>query len=207
MSMWQVVDSLDTPALPWAIRQATVVSVEAAGTCTVAVGGTTVAGVAYQRPPRPGGSCWLFSDGDDVWVLAGLGGQTAGPYARMVSTSGLPGSAAWYTLPNDSETDEWGALSAAGVFTAPAPGRYLFVLQADFGSNAVGVRSVRLLMNGGTVAARVMTTAVNGVQTVDNISYLGGMSQGDTMEPQVYQTSGGSLATTGAMSAIWLDNL
>ena len=92
MNLLPLAESLDTPGNPLRQRQVTGVSVEDDQTCTIDAAGTQISGVKYTVPPRPGGSCWVTTDGSDLMVTHTLVGQSVHPAAagkRVASQSML----------------------------------------------------------------------------------------------------------------------
>ena len=95
-------------------------------------------------------------------------------------------------------------------FTIATAGRYRFIGQIDFASNASGYRIARLTKNGsGTAIANNYAISVGaaamGVQVVDEIL----CAAGDYIELQGWQNSGGNLAlVAGAggtfLHAVWV---
>lgn len=115
----------------------------------------------------------------------------------------LPVSSTNYPITGMSQTytNRAGAWNAAtGRFTAPYPGNYQFNQTACFAQNVTGVRQLFYRINGGSTAVGSVRTlqALTGfptpIQNVHNI-YL---SQNDTIDPMVMQTSGGALSLIAA---------
>lgn len=105
--------------LQW--RQATVVSIEAGDTCTVTLAGTTISGVRYMTPPRPGGSVWCMVQGGNVQVVGGFANQTDHPTFIGTGSATSLVSGVWTTLLWTYQQDTWG-MDSVGEVALPADG-------------------------------------------------------------------------------------
>ena len=200
---WSTIrDAVSPPAVEMQLRQAMVVSVEAGATCTITLAGATVAGVKYVTPPRPGTACWVTWQGGAPLVTGSVADTYSTPVAVGINNStvslanntwtDMPNGAGWGTWNNNA----WGMLDAAGVFTAPCDGWWLFTASAQFASNATGFRGVRIVTGGGTVVSWTQVQAITtGVGTAVACSGGVGLAKGSAMSSQIIQNSGAALNT------------
>lgn len=80
------------------------------------------------------------------------------------------------------------------VVTIPTPGWYAIVGQVVFDANSTGIRAITVVRDGATVVGEATAVAMTApTTTVLNVSALQYLDQGQTIELQVYQNSGGAL--------------
>lgn len=206
---WSMIrDSISPAANQMQLRQAAVISVEAGGTCTVSLAGTTVPGVVYWQPPCPGAACWVLWQGGGPMVV---GASTAVPmFSGIANPATALANATWTAIPNGggwatADDDPWGMVSAAGTFTAPCDGMWQLNASAAFAANATGLRGLRLLQGGTTTLAWAQVAPINGTQTALSCATIRRLSKGNTVEAEMHQTSGAALNTGHmAFSAAWV---
>lgn len=199
MGFSRLVDTLANGANEMQMRQATVISVEAGCTCTLDVAGTTVTGVRYISPPRPGTSCWVAWQGGAPMVIGSIADTHSIP-ASAIQVNGTTSAAnsTWAAIPNGGtltwDNDAWSMIAADGTFTAPCDGMWQFNASASFVSNATGIRGLRIL-SGATTFAWAQVAPISGTQTAISCSAIAGLGKGATVVAQINQTSGAALNT------------
>lgn len=78
-------------------------------------------------------------------------------------------------------------------FTAPQAGVYVFFFQADFITNATGIRATRFFKNNATILSQTTATPNASANIIMQCSWLNYLIIGDYIEGQVLQSSGGNL--------------
>lgn len=197
---WSILrDSVSPPANQMQLRQAAVVSVEAGGTCTVSLAGTTVPGVVYWQPPCPGAACWVSWQGGGPMVVGAAASATVPSFAGIQNGTVSLANSTWTAIPNGAgwatEKDPWGMVDAAGTFTAPCDGMWQINASASFASNSTGLRGVRLLSGGSTTLAWTQVAPIAGTQTAIACAGLVWLAKGEQVVAQINQTSGAALST------------
>lgn len=190
----------------WQLRQGEVVSVQSDYTVTVKMAGaeTEVTGVRYMgQPPAPSTGVWLWSNGTDLFangMLAASGRSLAPRVYRTTNASVANATATPITWQAD-DADGYGFWSSGSAVTVNVPGRYVAVGQADFASNATGVRSASIVVNGAVVGAQ-RVAAYSGVAhlNVSSVPFTVGASS--TVALWVEQNSTGTLdvVASGSLS-------
>jgi hypothetical protein len=94
--------------------------------------------------------------------------------------------------------DDFGVLSAGGVFTAPRTGWYLFVGDHEFGLNVSGQRGGRVTLTGESAGnyQGSFTAPVGSFGSISSLAHAAYMKRGDTGTFEGFQNSGGNLAVT-----------
>ena len=118
--------------------------------------------------------------------------------ARVYNSGNLTiGTASWTALSFDSERYDTDTIHAGGTptrLTATTAGTYLIVGNAQFASNALGIRGWRINLNNGTLIAytqlQPQSAATNPSITLSTIYQL---SATNFVEFDVYQNSGGDV--------------
>lgn len=143
----------------WRLRQGAVVSVQSDYTATVSIAGSTsnVAGVRYVgQPPTPGAGVWIMADDTDLFILGFLAATNRAVAPRVYRTTNLsianetPTPITWEA----EDSDPYGFWSSGSAVSVTVPGRYVAVGQADFTSNATGVRSASIIVDGTAIGAQ-----------------------------------------------------
>lgn len=83
-------------------------------------------------------------------------------------------------------------------YTVQVAGKYRFEAAGVFTGNATGIRAVKLVVNGaasGVITSERVVAAINGFDTPVTTSATIQLAVGDYVEAQIYQSSGGNLAT------------
>lgn len=209
MGFSRLVDTLANGANEMQMRQATVISVEAGCTCTLDVAGTTVTGVRYISPPRPGTSCWITWQGGAPIVVGSIADTYSIP-SSMIQANGTTSLAnnTWTAIPNGGtltwQNDAWEMIDdTTGTFTAPCDGMWQFTASASWVSNVTGVRGLRIMVGAATLAF-AQVAPINGSQTAVSCGVTAGLAKGATAQAQMLQTSGAALNTAHQQfSASW----
>lgn len=119
-------------------------------------------------------------------------------------TSGSWTAISWQVEDLDDDPDAVGGHSTdtnTTRYTARYPGWYRAAGIVGFAANATGRRGARWLRNGSIVVERYQAAGVNAVVAVQAPNTLIYLGEGDYLELQAYQDSGGALATV--VSATW----
>ena len=194
-------------------------------TLSVGAGGTGAttqpAAINALLPPQSGqGGKVIGTDGSNVsWVtptiaspLAIASGGTGATTQVGALTNLLPArSARVYNGSTQTMTTAvWLALAYSAVrwdnsafwsasfptrFTAPVAGVYLITGCCQIATNGTGIRAIRALLNGATVLSTNMSPANAASDTHVQVATVYSLAAGDYVEIQVYQSSGGNLAT------------
>lgn len=196
------------PEMGFRIRQGACVSVETGYTCTVTIGGDTtqIAGVRYMgAPPRPGTSCFVATDGYDLFVFGQLAGYSSIPYARYERTTNqsIADAGESLTFPS-SVADPW-TMYSAGTFTTPCDGIWSVEASATFAANATGNRSLTIYSGGTGPAATYAQRAYSplaGTPVILNTTRIVSGAKGTAITVFAYQNSGGALNVTAAAAAV-----
>lgn len=204
-----------TPDAPFRIRQGVIVSVQAT-TVTVTIGGSTtqIANVRYDSSvcPIPNSTCWLATDGRDWFVLSTL--APAGPAfasMRQSSAQSIPtGAFTALNWTNRTETTSNGMTLGNDGFTCVVPGLYTVSVAATFAANATGQRHLIITRNGSNEVQGYSTNAPTGSDVCRmSIASTFALAIGDTVNANLYQSSGGALNTTVGVGhtllrAVWI---
>lgn len=181
----------------WRLRQGVVVSVQSDYTVTVRIAGSTdnVAGVRYVgQPPTPNAGVWIMANGTDLFVIGILAASTRAVAPRVYRTSNLailnatPTAITWQA----DNADPYGFWSSGTGVVVSVPGRYVAVGQADFESNATGVRSASIIADGVVVGAQRIG-AFTGVAHLNVTSVPFTVTSSTTVAFWVEQNSSASL--------------
>lgn len=118
--------------------------------------------------------------------------------ALNTASTSIPNNA-WTLLPFNVVTDNThGALSVSGVFTCPAPGRYMVISTSIFTGNATGSRGIRVRKNNADTGIGVFTgPGSNGNNfPVQAFGIVSNCITGTTLSVELIQSSGGALSIT-----------
>ena len=186
------------------VRFGTVVSVESDRTCTVTVGGGTVAGVKYAARcvPCPGYPVFLLTDGQDLFAVDHLAADdlTLAPRAYRDADQTIGDGADTAVSFAGVVSDAWTCWAAGSPtrLTAPLTGRYQATGFVKFAANGTGFRQGWIAKGGSTVYGRTAAiAAASGSPTQFAVSTPAfDMTKGDYVELYVRQNSGGNLALT-----------
>lgn len=199
MDIHQLVKAFQPSATGVLLRQGTVVSVQADSTVTVTIGGssTEVAGVkvAASCCPVPGATCWLATDGLDLFVLATLAPAGIAWGTMRKSTAQTISTATWTALNWTSRTEDvaYGVTLGANGFTVVVPGIYTATGATAFSPDATGHRYARITKNGTAI------TSAGGVAPSLTARTLAAATMkcavGDVINLEAYQSSGADLNT------------
>lgn len=215
MDIREVVDTLKGDSSGVRLRQGAIVSVQANGTCTVTVAGSTtqVAGVKVMSSccPVPGASCWLAVDGRDVFVLGTL--APTGPafvvVKRATSAQPIPDSTYTEVSFNTEQSDTAGMWDAGtpGRTTCLVPGIYALAGSVMWDNSTIGTRTARLMLNGASALAFDKTEAFSTSHTNTVVS-ISALSLGDYISLDVLQNSGSALNVLNDsatfLRAVWI---
>lgn len=190
------------PAAPFRLRLGTIVSVAANGTATITVGGGTnqVSGVkvAASCCPIPNATCWVATDGRDMFVISTL--APSGPAygtMRQNAAQSIP-NAAWTALDFTTRTDviSTGVTVGNTGLTVVVPGLYTISAAGGFAANATGQRHLVIYKNGSPLfhAAGGNAAAGSDVQRLSGSATFK-LAIGDLINAYVYQTSTAALNT------------
>jgi hypothetical protein len=143
------------------------------------------------------GRVWM-RDGSAAWTL--IGGRR--PHAMLLRSAAQSiNNSAWTTIAWDSEETDADGMHAASATTVSIPfdGFYLIEGAGNFVANATGARGARLRRNAavipGGAASTLASVAINtSVVTPTRRIYC---TQGDTIDLQVWQSSGAALNVVG----------
>lgn len=140
-----------------------------------------------------------------VYVLGVMGEKSVGGRVRVrrLGDQPIPNSTNTIATFTDEIYDDHGYWNGSGTFTVPPGlgGLYAIACNAAFDSNATGSRAINILHSGTRVASVFVDThsastwrEFNGAQLL--------LAEGDTVQMQVFQSSGGSLDLVGTNSSI-----
>jgi hypothetical protein len=190
----------------WRLRQGQVVSVQSDYTATVQIAGSDVSvpGVHYMQEPTPGKGVWLLANGVDLFILGTLAesGLAFAPRAFRTTNQSINNASATPITWQGVNADAYGTYSASATqLVARVPGRYVAVAQVDFASNATGLRSASVLVDGAVLGAqRVAAYAAVAQLNVATLPFTVGTSASVAL--WVEQSSGGALdvAASGSVT-------
>jgi hypothetical protein len=215
----EVAEILAGPAPALRFRQGTVVSVQADGTFTATIAGSTIS-VSAIKPlahvcPCPGHGIWLATDGVDLFGFGTMG--AIGPaFCSVRPTSG--GSIADTT---DTAVDFSGGGVVIGAdthgmysgatptqITVVVPGVYLLVGDVSWAGNATGIRSLWITAAGVQVGRSAIVPTGSG-NVIQNVTATVTCNAGDALCLYVRQSSGsplviGNTAYSPGLTATWL---
>lgn len=190
----------------WVLRQGEAVSVQADYTATVKIAGseTAVTGVRYMgEPPKPGAGIWLMVNDTDLFIVGAIAsaGRAVAPRVYRTANQTINSASATPVVWQAEDSDAYGFWASGQTITLTVPGRYVAVGQADFASNATGIRSASVVMDGVTVGSQSVA-AFSGVArlNVHSVPFTVGASA--SVELWVEQNSGGGLdlSVSGSVS-------
>lgn len=203
------------PDAPVRYRMGQIISVQSNGTVTITVGGgtTEISGVkvASSCCPLPGATCWIATDGRDMFVTSTL--APSGPAFGQVrqNANQTIATATWTTLSFATRTDvvESGITVTNTGFTIVVPGLYTISAHHAIAYAANGSRFLSIGRNG-TPLGYVATGAMATNDTTRITSTVNVTCQvGDTITADVNQGSGGNLQTINSpgynvLRAVWI---
>lgn len=152
-----------------------------------------------------------------VTVVVPAAGADTGPADIVLPTPGPLGSRrrnstfavahnTWTTVPLAQaitlDQVTWDATN--NRFTVPKDGRYVLSAGFRFAANATGTRGVRIVVSGSSIGIFASGVGTNG-DGGGTLAKVHKLAAGDTVQTQVYQSSGGSLNIDGANDATFLD--
>lgn len=193
------------------LRQGTIVSVQADGTATVTIGGSTVAvsGVRVDASccPKAGAAVWIIVD-EKGRIVEVLGHQTPhGPaYCELIRSATQQLLDSTYTsvafTAENADTHGMHAANSTDIVIV-VPGIYHFSGYISWPNSTVGSRTGRIVAGGATLTAD-KTEAFNGSHwnTMDATAKL---AQGTVVTMDGLQNTGGALSISAArLTACWL---
>jgi hypothetical protein len=186
-------------------RQAVITAVASDGKCTVKIAGSEVeiseVAVAAHVCPIPGATCWIATDGRDLFVQSTISPQ--GPaYATMRrAVEGAVGTSAWTDVSFGTRTDTayHGVTVGSAGFTIIVPGWYQVSSTPTFqNTTAGGFRLSRLVVNGTSVwdGTTVSPSTSSAADIRMNLATTLPLAIGDVVGLQVWQNSGANRALT-----------
>lgn len=190
----------------WVMRQGEAVSVQGDFTATVKVAGsdTEVTGVRYMgQPPKPGAGVWLMASDTDLFILGAIAssGRAVAPRVYRTTNQTINSASATPITWEAEDSDGYGFWASGQTINVTVPGRYVAVGQADFASNATGVRSASIVSDGVTIGSQSIA-AFSGVArlNVHSVPFTVGASA--SVELWVEQDSGVTLdlSVSGSVS-------
>lgn len=199
-------------------RQATVVSVQADGTFTATIAGSTISVTAIKALagvcPVPGHGVWLATDGADLFAFGTMG--AIGPAFCSVVRSDAATIADTTDIQLSFEATATVIADTHGMFstgtpnqlTCPVPGVYLLSANVCWNANAGGTRSAWITVAGTTVV-RAAANAVAAGNHNHSFSAIVPVGLGGAIALFVRQSSGAGLALTmqtyaPQLTATWL---
>lgn len=188
------------------LRQATIVSVQTDSTVTLTIAGgsTQVTGVkvAASCCPIPGATCWVATDGKDMFVMSTL--APVGP-AYVFVTRAATQSIADSTFTNiqfdtqvTDNADMWVATSPA-QFVAKTPGLYSLNAFSTWPNATVGSKVIQVLVNG-AIQYLMKWPVYNGPHYAQ-CTFTYRLALNDVVTFQVFQNTGAAVAMSSA--AAW----
>lgn len=218
MDLSTLVDALAAagPDAPVRFRRGSIIAVAADGSCTITVAGGTaqVAGVKVASGccPVPGASCWIATDGRDMYVMDTLApngpayGSMRQNAAQTIGTGAFT-AISWTTR---TETTATGVTLGSNGITCTVPGLYTVSVSVTLAANATGQRHLVITHNGANEVQGYSTNAPAGSDICRmGIASTFKLALGDVVNAEVYQSSGGNLATQIAaghniIRAVWV---
>lgn len=190
----------------WVLRQGEAVSVQDDYTATVKVAGsdTEVTGVRYMGdPPKPASGVWVMANSNDLFILGSIAsaGRAAAPLVYRTTNVSISNATPTPITWEAEDADAYGFWSSGSAVTVNVPGRYVAVGQTDFASNATGVRSASIVVDGAVVGAQ-RVAAYSGVAHVNVSSVPFTVGATATVALWVEQNSSGALdvVASGSLS-------
>lgn len=190
------------------LRLGQIVSAQNDGTVTVTIAGgaTQVPGVkvATACHPIPGRTCWIATDGRDLFVLDTLGGQPlACKVYRTADQSIANYSTAWTTVTWQADSFDSGSMWTSGTdVSIPVRGIYQVTACASWAGNTAGTYRgcliQRVRSGAATDIAYTQLSPLPGtVAMVQQATGFVTCEVGDGIRLLVRQNSGASLALNG----------
>lgn len=183
------------------LRQGEIVSVQADGTATITIGGDTTAlagiKVASNVCPIPGASCWLAVDGGDLFILATLAPSGAA-FGRMRQSSAqtvTSGGYARMSFTNRTAVRTQGVTVGNNGFTVVVPGWYQVNAQVSWATAAATRRGIQILGGGSRYSGGNLVQVTSSGQPSISASAIVEAAAGELIEAEIFQDSGGNLAT------------
>lgn len=198
-------------------RQAVITAVASDGTCTVKIAGSDVeisqVPVAAHVCPIPGATCWIATDGTDLFVHATISPQ--GPaYATMRrNVAGSVSTSSWTAVSfgTRTETAYHGATVGSTGITIIVPGWYQVSATPAFeNTSTTGFRLGRITVNGSSVwdGSMVTPSGSTAANPRSSITTSLQLAIGDVVAYEVWQNSGSSMplnvsAGQNVLRAVW----
>lgn len=197
-------------------RQGVITAVASDGTCTVKIAGSDVeiteVKVAAHVCPIPGATCWIATDGTDLFVNATISpqGPAYGSMRRNIAGSVSSGSFVNVSFATRTESQSNGTTLGSSGITIIVPGWYTVTCSPAFeNTSATGGRIARMVVNGsvvwdGTLATPGSTAIVPRFAMSVDLQ----LAIGDVVGYEVWQNSGVSIplnvsAGQNVLRAVW----
>lgn len=152
--------------------------------------------VAEEKPERTDfNAAFLAIDGavqDNADDIAGIVAAVPACQVYRSSAQSIPTAELTTVTLNAIRYDPYNMFASPKI-TITKPGVYAISANMQFASNATGIRSLRILLNGSTILGMSQTPASSGATTVITASTINNLAAGDYIELSAYQTSGGNL--------------
>lgn len=206
-----IIDDAIRLGLTWRIRPGTVDGITAANPAAVPllVDGDmqTITGVSMTGTLEAGQRVWVLIVPPAGVYVVGVIGERIVPLAQQrygrvkvqrIGNQPINNSSNTLATFTDLIYDDLGYWDSSGTFTVPAGGAGLYHLtgMAAFVGNANGSRAINLLRNGIRIAT--VFTANNGTSSWrEDCDTETELEDGDTVQMQVFQNSGGALNLIG----------
>lgn len=185
-------------------RQAVITAVASDGTCTIKIAGDDTeiseVNVAAHVCPVPGATCWIATDGTDLYVQSTLTpyGPAWGTMRRVTSQS-IPNASytpiTWAPANIDQEFN-YGTENTTTGIQVLVPGLWACMATPTFtSSSSSGLRGSTLLVNGVAIWRGTTGPATAAIANVVPIAATVKLAIGDIVNFEIYQSSGGALNT------------
>lgn len=191
------------------LRQGLITAVAADGTCSVALSGssTSVTGikVASHVCPVPNASCWVATDGRDMFILNTVATPNAFVRASRSTNQSLTAST-WTALTFPAKDHDTAAMFTVGTsaINITVAGIYAITATCIFTDSAVGYRHLRVLQNGTVITQTTASNAATNKVRLAAATHVHA-SLGDVITFEAYHSSNGALAVEEAAgTALWI---
>jgi hypothetical protein len=186
-------------------RQAVITAVASDGTCTIKISGDDVeiseVSVAAHVCPVPGATCWIATDGTDLYVQSTLApnGPAWGNMQKITAQSIANSTFVavnWLTSSDRAQEYNYGTVNTATGIQVLVPG--LWAIDASPGytsASASGIRGSSLTVNGTAVWRGATGVATGTILNVVPIAATLKLAIGDVVNFEMYQSSGAALNT------------